>query len=335
MAVENHGGCLLSSLDSFKAFVELNHSPRLGVALAPYHLQAAGISVEDVIAAAGKQLFFFYAWQHADGLGQLPGIGPTELHAVDRRLGEGELPLVRQPLHARSSRARCHVQSVGHLAEIHGKLLSSSNVDLISSVNKEKSHGNASTPTGNRCHHQPPRFSACRRRNHAGRRRPSRSCGRRQHDQTGPGRLRRSRHRRHGKRAFHQGPTKLWAMADVFADRLQPSLQGPLETVHKQVEVPKERQFLGTDGYKKAIDAIGPGGIVLLTTPPAFRPIHLEYAVAKGCHVFMEKSFAVDAAGVRRVLKAGAEAHEKESENRRRTDEPPLSAAGRGRSPHP
>jgi sugar phosphate isomerase/epimerase len=78
VAVENHGGCLLSSLDSFKAFVELNQSPRLGIALAPYHLQAAGISVEDVIAVAGKQLFFFYAWQHADGLGQLPGIGPTD-----------------------------------------------------------------------------------------------------------------------------------------------------------------------------------------------------------------------------------------------------------------
>ncbi len=108
-----------------------------------------------------------------------------------------------------------------------------------------------------------------------------------------------------------KGPTKLWAMADVFDVRLQPSLQALSKQFNKQVEVPKERQFLGTDGYKKAIDAIGPGGIVLLATPPAFRPMHLEYAVAKGCHVFMEKSFAVDAAGVRRVLKAGAEATKK------------------------
>ena len=69
--------------------------------------------------------------------------------------------------------------------------------------------------------------------------------------------------------------------------------------------MPKERQFVGMDGYKKAIDALAPGGVVLLATPPAFRPIHVEYAVAKGCHVFMEKSFAVDAPGVRRVLKAG------------------------------
>ena len=75
--------------------------------------------------------------------------------------------------------------------------------------------------------------------------------------------------------------------------------------------MPKERQFIGMDGYRKAIDAIGPGGLVLLATPPAFRPMHVEYAVAKGCHVFMEKSFAVDAPGVRRVLKAGEEAAEK------------------------
>ena len=84
--------------------------------------------------------------------------------------------------------------------------------------------------------------------------------------------------------------------------------RGPLA---RQVDVPPDRQFVGLDAYKKAIDAIGPGGVVLLATPPAFRPIHLEYAVAKGCHVFMEKSFAVDAPGIRRVLKAGEEATKK------------------------
>jgi predicted dehydrogenase len=65
------------------------------------------------------------------------------------------------------------------------------------------------------------------------------------------------------------------------------------------------------DAYKKAIDAIAPGGLVILATPPAFRPIHLEYAVEKGCNVFMEKSFAVDAPGIRRVLKAGKAAEAK------------------------
>jgi len=108
-----------------------------------------------------------------------------------------------------------------------------------------------------------------------------------------------------------KGPTKLVAMADVFADRLQNSLKSLRKRHAKQVDVPPERQFLGFDAYRKAIDLISPGGVVLLTTPPAFRPIHLEYAVAKNCHVFMEKSFAVDAPGIRRVLKAGKEAERK------------------------
>ena len=108
------------------------------------------------------------------------------------------------------------------------------------------------------------------------------------------------------------GPTKLVAAADFFEDSVKGCIKGlsrgPLA---KQVDVPPDRQFVGLDAYKKAIDAIGPGGVVLLATPPAFRPIHLEYAVAKGCHVFMEKSFAVDAPGIRRVLKAGEEATKK------------------------
>ncbi|OHB73162.1 MAG: hypothetical protein A2V70_18060 [Planctomycetes bacterium RBG_13_63_9] len=78
LAIENHGDALLDSLDSLKAFVELNRHPRLGIALAPYHLQAGGIPVEEAIAVCGKQLFFFYAWQHAAGQEQLPGIGPTD-----------------------------------------------------------------------------------------------------------------------------------------------------------------------------------------------------------------------------------------------------------------
>jgi sugar phosphate isomerase/epimerase len=78
LAIENHSDRLLSSLDSFKTFVEMNRSPRIGIALAPYHLQAAGISVEDTIRAAGEQLFFFYAWQHGKDMQQLPGVGPTD-----------------------------------------------------------------------------------------------------------------------------------------------------------------------------------------------------------------------------------------------------------------
>jgi predicted dehydrogenase len=75
--------------------------------------------------------------------------------------------------------------------------------------------------------------------------------------------------------------------------------------------VPPERRFLGFDGFKKAIDCLDKGDVVLLTTPPAFRPMHFEYAVQKGVNVFMEKSFAVDPPGIRRVLKAGEEAARK------------------------
>lgn len=78
LAIENHGRALLDSLDSFKAFVDLNRNPRLGIAMAPYHLQRAGVSVPEAIAASGRQLLFFYAWQDGAGENQLPGIGPAD-----------------------------------------------------------------------------------------------------------------------------------------------------------------------------------------------------------------------------------------------------------------
>lgn len=78
LAIENHGHALLDSVDSFKAFVDNNPHRRLGIAMAPYHLQGLKASVEEAIAVAGNQLFFFYAWQKTDGVGQLPGHGPTD-----------------------------------------------------------------------------------------------------------------------------------------------------------------------------------------------------------------------------------------------------------------
>jgi len=79
LAIENHVGALLCSLDSIKAFVDINTSPRLGIALAPYHIQTLEASVPEAIRICGKQLFFFYAWQHYPDLEQLPGIGPTDM----------------------------------------------------------------------------------------------------------------------------------------------------------------------------------------------------------------------------------------------------------------
>jgi myo-inositol 2-dehydrogenase / D-chiro-inositol 1-dehydrogenase len=108
-----------------------------------------------------------------------------------------------------------------------------------------------------------------------------------------------------------KGPTQLWAVADVFEHRVESSLKNISAQHGSQVVVPPERQFIGVDGYKNAMATLGKGDVVLLATPPAFRPIHLAHAVEKGCHVFMEKSFAVDAPGIRRVLAAGELAQQK------------------------
>ena len=78
-----------------------------------------------------------------------------------------------------------------------------------------------------------------------------------------------------------------------------------------QVDVPKERQFLGFDAYRKAIDCLRPGDVAILTTHSAFRPTHLEYAVEKGVNVFMEKNFAPDPGGTQQVLRAGEAAEKK------------------------
>lgn len=88
IAIENHGQALLDSLDSFKAFVDLNASPRVGIALAPYHLQAIGASVVEAIRISGPRLFFFYAWQQGQGMSQLPGHGPTNFKPWLRALNE-------------------------------------------------------------------------------------------------------------------------------------------------------------------------------------------------------------------------------------------------------
>jgi predicted dehydrogenase len=108
-----------------------------------------------------------------------------------------------------------------------------------------------------------------------------------------------------------KGPTKLVALADVFPERLANSLEVLSRKFAAQVDVPPDRCFVGFDAFKKAIDLLGKGGVVLLATPAAFRPIHFEYAVGQGVNVFMEKSFAVDAPGVRRILRAGQMAAQK------------------------
>jgi sugar phosphate isomerase/epimerase len=88
LAIENHGNSLLDTLDTIKSFVDLNRNPRLGLALAPYHLQASKVPVEEAIAAAGGQLLFFYAWQNGNELQQLPGHGPADFTPWLNALGK-------------------------------------------------------------------------------------------------------------------------------------------------------------------------------------------------------------------------------------------------------
>jgi myo-inositol 2-dehydrogenase / D-chiro-inositol 1-dehydrogenase len=105
-----------------------------------------------------------------------------------------------------------------------------------------------------------------------------------------------------------EGKVKLVAMADAFPDRLNGSLNELKKAKAEKVEVPDENKFIGFDGYKKAIEL---ADVVILATPPGFRPIHFEEAVRQGKHVFMEKPVATDAPGVRKVLAAAAEAKKK------------------------
>ena len=110
----------------------------------------------------------------------------------------------------------------------------------------------------------------------------------------------------------NNGPIKLYAMADLFEKRLAGSYHALSKEHAKQLDVPAERKFIGFDAYRKAIDCLQPGcDVAMLTGYAGFRPAQLEYAVEKGINVFMEKSFATDPPGVRRVLKAGEAAEQK------------------------
>jgi myo-inositol 2-dehydrogenase/D-chiro-inositol 1-dehydrogenase len=98
------------------------------------------------------------------------------------------------------------------------------------------------------------------------------------------------------------GEVNIVAMADVFDDRLQGSYRAIKSKHGDKVKVTKETMFTGLDAYKKVLEA--DIDLIILATPPGFRPLHFEAAVNAGVHVFMEKPVATDAPGVRRVLDA-------------------------------
>ena len=113
---------------------------------------------------------------------------------------------------------------------------------------------------------------------------------------------------------------KLVAMADAFRDRLDKCYEhittkdftdwssGEPIDMNARVQVPEENKFTGFDGYKKVIDL---ADVVILTTPPGFRPMHFEAAINAGKHVFMEKPLATDGPGIRKVLETAKVAKEK------------------------
>ena len=100
---------------------------------------------------------------------------------------------------------------------------------------------------------------------------------------------------------------KVTAIADAFGDKIEGALKA-VESMKDKIDCPEERQFKGLDGYQKVFDHCD---LVILATPPGFRPFHFEAAVKAGKHVFMEKPVCVDSFGARLVLAAAKMADEK------------------------
>jgi predicted dehydrogenase len=101
----------------------------------------------------------------------------------------------------------------------------------------------------------------------------------------------------------------LTAMGDMMEDKLSASLERLSKHAPQRVQVGPDARFVGFDAHRKVIDS--GVDVVILTSPPHFRPAHLEAAVEAGKHVFCEKPMAVDSTGVRRVLQAAEYARQK------------------------
>lgn len=106
-----------------------------------------------------------------------------------------------------------------------------------------------------------------------------------------------------------KGNTRLVAVADAFEAKANEAVQGLRAADESKVEVPPEQIFSGLDSYKNAIDS--ECDLVIIATPPGFKPQQFEYAVKRNKHIFMEKPVAVDAPGIRRCLAAVEESKKK------------------------
>ena len=110
-----------------------------------------------------------------------------------------------------------------------------------------------------------------------------------------------------------QGPVKLVAMADAYADRLKGSFNqiSNSKRLADKVAVTDDTKFTGFDAFKKAIDCLSPGDVVILGTPPAFRWVHFGYAIEKGVNVFMEKPVTVDGPSSKKMFELGEQSEKK------------------------
>jgi myo-inositol 2-dehydrogenase/D-chiro-inositol 1-dehydrogenase len=110
---------------------------------------------------------------------------------------------------------------------------------------------------------------------------------------------------------------ELYAVADIWQERIDGFVKGIQNYTNdgkakehgNRINIADERRFVGFDAYKKLLDS----GVnyVMLCTPPGFRPMHLEAAVAAGKNIFTEKPVGVDGPGIRKVLAAYEEAKKK------------------------
>ncbi len=107
------------------------------------------------------------------------------------------------------------------------------------------------------------------------------------------------------------GPTKLVAMADVVPKRLNDSFDKLKTKFADQIDVPQDRRFIGFDAYRDAMDALRPGDVVILGTPPAFRWVQFTRAIDKGLNTFMEKPVTVDGPTTRRMFELADQASKK------------------------
>jgi len=94
------------------------------------------------------------------------------------------------------------------------------------------------------------------------------------------------------------------ALGDVFKERVD-DLAGHLKN-EKGIDVPESNRFIGLDAYKQVIDS--DVDVVIIATPPSFRPVHFKYAVEKGKHAFLEKPICVDPAGYRSIVTTAKQA---------------------------